>query len=266
MSIETHTEWALDRVREEQGAVDGKQTAYGRFVRAVQNISVETPTENRGSLQTTAGLVATMHSATSGESDRSKQVRELFADMVRPHSTADIEHSETLLETIAAELSDQLAVALSPQNATAGFTAGVKNGVLSEAAQRRRELRAMEYALDREEASLVEAKDAFDDVLQWIIEANETRLLTLDFEALRTYHDRLDKFHARCETVTRKRQSLLHATTSAEGQAGISQRELVECLYVAFPVRYPVLSTVVRVEQVCNRCQRALRDHLVRRV
>lgn len=266
MSIETYTERALDRVREEQDAVDEKWRAYRRFVRDVQNISVDTPTDSRGSLQTTAGPVATMHSTPASESERCKQVRERFADTVRPHSTADIDQPETLLETIAVELSDQLAVALAPQNATAGFTTGIKNSVLSEATQRQRELRAMEHALDREETSLAEANDVVDDVLQWIIEANETRLTTLDFEALRARHDRLNTFHTRCDTVVRERQSLLQTITSAEGKAGIDHRELLNCLYVAFPVGYPVLSTVVRVEQVCSQCQRALRDHLVRRV
>ena len=73
------------------------------------------------------------------------------------------------------------------------------------------------------------------------------------------------EFHDRCETVARERQSLLHATTSADAQVGIAHQELVTCLYVAFPVAYPVLSTAVRVEQVCEECQRAIRDHLVRR-
>ena len=101
----------------------------------------------------TTGPVATMHSTLSGSSKSRKQVRELFAETVRPHSTAAVEDSETLLETIVAELSDQVAVALAPQNATTGFTAGLKQGVLSEAAQRRQELRAMKRALDREEAA-----------------------------------------------------------------------------------------------------------------
>jgi hypothetical protein len=265
MTIETHIQQALDRVRDEQVAIEEKQTGYERFVREVEAISAETLTHNR-SRQTTAGAVATMTATPSNGADSCQRVRERFADTVRPHSTADVEHPETLLETIAVELSEQIAVALAPQNATTGFTAGLKNGVLSEAAQRQRELRAMERALDREAASLIDAKNTLDGVLQWLTEANETRLTTLDFAALRARHDRLDGFRNQCGTIARERQSLLHATTSADGEVGIAQQELVGCLYVAFPVAYPVLSTVVRVEQVCLRCQRAIRDHLVRRV
>lgn len=264
MTVETHVEQALARVREEQAAIEGKQTAYKHFVSGVEKTSVEPSTTN--GLQTTTGPVATMHSTPSGGSESRKQVRELFAETVRPHSTADIDDPETLLETIAAELSDRVAVALAPQNATTGFAAGLKNGVLSEAAQRRSELRAMERALDREEASLVAAKETIDEVLQWIVEANETQLTDLGFEALRTRHDRLDGFCDRCETIARERQSLLHATTNADGKTGIPHQQLMNCLYVAFPVTYPLLSTVVRVEQVCNQCQRAIRDHLIRRV
>jgi hypothetical protein len=271
VTVDTHVQQALDRVHEEQDAIEGKQAAYKRFVSGVENTSVETtstdmPTIQRGGLQTTTGPVATMHSTPSGGADSRKQVRELFAETVRSHSTADIEDPETLLETIAAELSDQIAVALAPQNATTGFTAGLKQGVFSEATQRRRELRVMERALDREKASLIGAKDAINEVLQWIIDANETALTDLGFEALRARHDRLDGFCDRCKTIAQERQSLLHATTSADAQVGIAHQELVNCLYVAFPVAYPVLSTVVRVEQVCDECQRTIRDHLVRRV
>ena len=142
-----------------------------------------------------------MSSPPSGGAKNRKQVRELFTETVRPHSTADVDDPETLLETIGAELSEQVAMALAPQNATTGFTAGLKQGVLSETAQRRHELRAIERALDREKASLVETKDAIDEMLEWIVDANETDLTELGFEALRARNDRLDGFHDRCETV-----------------------------------------------------------------
>lgn len=268
MTVDTHIQQALDRVQGEQDAVEGKQAAYKRFVSGVEGISTDPPTTQQGggALQMTTGPAGTMSSPPSGGAKNRKQVRELFAETVRPHSTADVDDPETLLETIGAELSEQVAMALAPQNATTGFTAGLKQGVLSETAQRRRELRAMERALDREKASLVETKDAIDEMLEWIVDANETDLTELGFEALRARNDRLDGFHDRCETVARERQSLLHATTSADAQVGIAHQELVTCLYVAFPVAYPVLSTAVRVEQVCEECQRAIRDHLVRRV
>jgi hypothetical protein len=265
MTVETHIQQALDRVREEQDAIDGKQTAYKRFVSGVEKTSTDPPTTQRGDLQTTSP-VATMSSTPSGGSKNRERVRELFSKTVSPRSTADIDDPETLLETIAAELSDQVAVALAPQNATTGFTAGLKQGVLSEAAQRRRELRAMGRALDRERASLVAAEDTIDEILEWIVDANETALTELGFEALRARHERLDEFHDRCGTIARERQPLLHASTSADAQIGIAHQELMKCLYVTFPVAYPVLSTVVRVEQVCDECQRAIRDHLIRRV
>ncbi|EMA55774.1 DUF7260 family protein [Halococcus thailandensis] len=271
MTVETHVQQALDRVCEEQGAIEEKQRAYKRFVNGVEKIPVKTPSINqpttqRGGLQTTTGPIATISSTSSDGSKGQTQIRGLFAETVRPRSTADVEDSETLLETIGAELSDQIAMALTPQNTTTGFTNGLKQGVLSEAAQRRQELRAMKRALDREEASLVEAKDTIDEVLEWITEASETALTEFEFAALRARHERLGEFRDQCETAAQERQSLLHATTSADAQAGIAHHELMRCLYVAFPVTYPVLLTVVRVEQVCDECQRAIRGHLIRRV
>ncbi|EMA44894.1 DUF7260 family protein [Halococcus saccharolyticus] len=272
MTVETHVRQALDRVRDEQAVVTEKQTAYGRFVREIEQLSVDTPSGTQATRQatagqqTTAGSVATMQSSGTGGSDRCERVREQFATTVRPHSTADVDDGETLLEAIAAELSEQVAVALAPQNATVGFTAGIKNGVLSEVTQRRSELRAMERALDREAESLVEATDTLDDVLGWIVEVNETPLTELGFEALRARHDRLDEFREECATVARDRQSVLRATTTGDGEAGIAHQDLAACLYDAFPVAYPILSTVARVIEVCDRCQRAIRAHLVRRV
>lgn len=266
MTIDTHIQQALDRVREERDAIEGKQTAYKRFVSGVETISADPMAPSQGGHQTTGGPIATMHATPPSNSTSQAQVRERFAETVCPHSTADIDDPETLLETIAAELTDQIAVALAPQNATTSFAAGLKNSVLSEATQRQSELRAMKNALDREQASLVRATESIDEVLQWIVDANETALTDLDFEALRTRYDRLDGFHGQCETVARERQSLLHATTSADGKAGIAHQELINSLYAAFSVAYPVLSTVVRIEQVRNQCQRAIRDHLVRRV
>lgn len=146
------------------------------------------------------------------------------------------------------------------------FSADLKQGVLSEAAQRRCELRAMGCALDREETSFVEAKDAIDTVLQWIVNANETALFELRFEALRARHDRLDGFHDRCETIVRKRQSLLHATTSADAQVGIAHQEFVKCLYVAFPVSCPSFRRSSGSTKSVTQCQQAIRDHLVRLV
>ena len=271
MTVETHVQQALDRVREEQGVIEEKQRAYKRFISGIEEVPIEPlstdqPTTQQGGLQTVTGPIATISSGSSGGPKGQTQVRELFAETVRPHSTADIEDPETLLETIGVELSDQIAMALTPQNATTGFTNGLKQGVLSEAAQRRQELRAMKRALDREEASLVEAKDTIDEVLEWITEANETALTEFEFAALRARHERLGEFRDQTETIAQERQSLLHATTSVDAQVGITQQELVNCLYDGFPVAYPVLSTIVRIEQICDECQRAIRAHLVRRV
>jgi hypothetical protein len=263
MTTESHVEQAIDRVHEEQAAIDGKQAAYKHFVNGVEGVTIETQTAQRGGLRT--GPVATVTASSSSGSNSRKRVRDLFAETVRPHSTADVEDPETLLETIGAELSEQVAMALAPQNMT-GFTATLKQGVLSETTQRCHELQAMERALDREEVSLVAANDVIREIVEWIVDANETALTDCGYEALQARHERLDGFHDRCGTIARERQSLLHATTSADAQAGIAHQELMNCLYDGFPVACPVLSTLVRIEQLCNECQRSVRNHLIRRV
>ncbi|MCL7416764.1 MAG: hypothetical protein M8354_02845, partial [Halalkalicoccus sp.] len=61
-------------------------------------------------------------------------------------------------------------------------------------------------------------------------------------------------------------QAHLGRTTGADGKAGVRHRDLRGYLYEGFPIDHPVLVTVVRLEELCGKAQRAVRDHLVRRV
>lgn len=100
MTVKTHIEQALARVRDEQVAIAEKQTAYKQFISEIEQLAVESASKPRGALQTTTGSVVTMHATGASGSDGCKRVREIFADTVRPHSTADVEDSGTLLETL----------------------------------------------------------------------------------------------------------------------------------------------------------------------
>ena len=62
------------------------------------------------------------------------------------------------------------------------------------------------------------------------------------------------------------RQRFLDRTTSIDAQVGLHHRTAVPGLYTEFAVDHPVLATGVRVDGICRRCQRAVRDHLTRRV
>ncbi|WP_423751752.1 DUF7260 family protein [Salinirarus marinus] len=62
--------------------------------------------------------------------------------------------------------------------------------------------------------------------------------------------------------MARERQRTLRQTTAKDGQVAITHRSLVQYLYSTFSVTYPVLVTVVRLAELCQSCQRTVRDHL----
>ena len=262
MTVETYVERARGRVDDERTATENKRAAYRRFVASVK----ETPTDSpvgRGGGPTAIGSVAAASSTGSSGCDR---VRERFADTVAGHRTVDSDPTDGLLETVAAELSEGVAVALAPANGAASLTDGLKQRVVSEATTRQHELRVMARALETEAESLAAANEALGDVIEWLVEANETPLTDCDFDALAERHDRLATHRERCRTVARDRQGVLRTTTSIDATIGLAQRELTGGLYEGFSVNYPVLSTAVRLDGLCADCQDVVRDHLVRRV
>jgi len=105
-----------------------------------------------------------------------------------------------------------------------------------------------------------------EEITAWLSSADGTPLLGLDFEGLRARHERLAAFREQCDRLARKRQSLLTRTVSEGGAAGVDHRSLVESLYGGLPTAHPVLSAAVTLEEVCTDCQKAVRDHLTRRV
>jgi hypothetical protein len=138
--------------------------------------------------------------------------------------------------------------------------------VLAEAQSRRSEAAALQKALEREEANLDEAVGTVDETIAWIVDANETPLTDLGFGALQQRHETLANHRDRCEEVGRDRQGFLQKTTNNGVDAGVRHRSLMPYLYQEFPVDHPVLATVATLYETCQECQRAVRDHLVRRV
>lgn len=188
----------------------------------------------------------------------------MFAETIRPHSVADLDDPESLLETIREEFTDAVAVALAPTT-EASFTPELKQMVLAEAQSRRAEATALQNALERENTHLNEAAAAVDDIIGWIVNANETPLIDLGFDALQQRHEILASHRASCEDVARDRQEFLKETTNNGVDAGVRHRSLIPYLYQDFPVDHPVLATVATLDETCEECQRTVRDHLVRR-
>lgn len=264
--IRTHIDDARDRVAAEQEALDAKITAVETFVDRVEAITPDSTaatqaTASQGIATATATGLQTGGSQTEGCAN----VREAFAETIRPHSVADIEASEPLLETISAELTDSIAVGLAP-TANTPLSPGLKRAVISEAESRQTEIEVMCQTLDSEANLLAEAAETVEEITAWIADADETPLSELDFEELRERHERLEGHRERCADLATDRQIFLRETTSEGVETGIRHEHIIPQLYEDFPVEYPVLSTASRLEGLCRDCQRAVRDHLTRRV
>jgi hypothetical protein len=203
MVVDTYIEQARTRARSEQEAIAEMRDAYEAFIRRVQKQQPEkTPSSAAG--LTTAGGVTHLSADGSG-TDGCRTVRTAFAETIRPHSVADIDQTESLLETIREEFTDAIAVALAPTTETS-FTPELKQMVLAEAQSRQSEAAALQKALEREEANLDEASDTVDDIVTWIVDADETPLTDLGFDTLQQRHETLTDHRDCCEEVARDRQ------------------------------------------------------------
>ena len=261
MSALTHIDQAGTRVQAEQEVVAEKIDAFDAFVRRVAELSTGQTPSSAGMAATT-GTQLRVDSATD---DHCRTVRRAFDETVRPHSVADGDGSESLLETIREELTDTIALALAPTT-DVSFSPELKQMVISKTRARRAESTALHEALGREERHLADVGAAVDDITAWLVDANETPLTDLGFDALERRHETLTSHRDRCEELVHRRQQFLDETTKNGVAAGVRHEHLIPSLYRDFPVDHPVLATVANLDAICDEGQRTVRDHVVRRV
>lgn len=262
MTIETDIERAQTCLRAEQEAIDAKLNAYETFISRVSKLQ---PNQTSSSAVGING-VGTTHLSTDGSStDHCRMVRTAFAETIRPHSVADIDESESLLETIREEFSDTIAVTLAPAT-EASFSPELKQMVLSEAKSQRMAIMASRQALGKEESQLSDTAETAANITDWITTANETPLLSLGFDALKQRHEKLTIHRNRCEKLARERQEFLRKSTNKGIDAGIRHRIFILYLYQDLPVDHPVLATVAELDVTCKSYQQNVRYHLARRV
>lgn len=254
MTVDTRVPAALERVRAERTVVEEKLAAYDAFVERTREVPTDAASGG------TPSPVGTTLATGSRRGGGCGAVRDAFDATVR--DAADVD-GESIFETLAAELGDDVAVALAPTTGSA-LTPEFRKQIVSAATDRRWQLRTMATALDREVSSLAAAREDFATVREWLERADGTPLTALDFDGLRERHERLDDCLSRCARRARERQSFLDGSTSEHGQVGLEHRALVGFLYEDFPVDHPVLSGVATATATCERCQRNVRAHLTR--
>ncbi|MEF8785214.1 MAG: hypothetical protein V5A45_04720 [Haloarculaceae archaeon] len=257
MTVETHIHHARKRVESERTVVASKREGFDSFTERVKELSASGPNVEQAGQAVAGGIAA--RSVTQG-TDQRERVRSAFAETVGQQTDAD-----SVLLSLQQELSEDVALALAPTT-NASFTPQLQRQLLTQVTAREQELAVTDSALRRELDSIETHLDTVDSVVTWLVENDETPLSELSFPVLRTRHEKLEEFRQTCNERIAARQELLAATTSEDGQVGVSHRGLVESLYENFPVDYPVLATTTRLLDACDDAQRAVRDHLVRRV
>lgn len=261
MPVNTRIDDAKTRVRCERDAVEAKTDAIKRFIDRVEDLSPgPTPWSAQG-VTVAAGAPSRTSRSTK---DRCQAVRQAFAETIRPHSVDDEENAESLHASIEAEFSESLAVALASTTETS-FSPKLKQAVISEANVRQAEASVLRRALGREASQLDDATETVVDITEWITTKNETPLTGIGFDELQHRHETLAEHRKRCEALAQQRQTFLRSTTNHGSEIGISHRNLIPYIYQDFPVDHPVLVTVGRLDSACEECQRAVRQHLIRR-
>ena len=271
MTGSTAVHRALECLENERDAVRDRASAFETFARRVRDVPTPSgPAGTSGAGPATPKAMATAVSSVAATpappEDRCETVREAFADAVEPHTIADAEAS--LLETMATELSEEVAVSLSPAS-DADWTPTLKRAVLEETETQRRKAALLEETLQRERRTLEAAIDEINEIVGWLEATADESLLQCGFDDLYEKHDRLETYRERLESLTERRQSQFDEFDEVRtpgGSDGDGYRELVAAIYADLPVRYPVLSTATRLYGICGGCQRTVREHLVRRV
>lgn len=265
MAIQTHIDDAVERVERERTRARDERRAYERFRTEIGSLPVQS-TDGRSASVSSAGGAASMSGwSPAASSAGCRRVRELFSETVRPHSVADLDEEEPLLETIREELGESIALVLAPET-DAELTPRVQRAIRSTADTRVRERKTLARALDRESQSLDAAADACQSITDWVTEREQTPLRRLGFSELRRRHETLSLHRRACTERLDARQETIQGTTSLDAQTGLEHHSLVEYLYLEFPVRYPVLSTMTRLDSLLADCQRTVRAHLTTRV
>jgi hypothetical protein len=253
--------------RDEHRALSKQRDAFKRFKGRVE----ETPSKpmsgpgpadaaRRGTSGPAPGGWTAAQSDVTGDTCRA--VRRAFSELVQPHVVDADAENQSVHETIAAELSEEVALALAAEGSGNRFTPRLKRAVLEHTTQRVAESTVMTHALQRERESLDDAIEDLDAATRLLPETDEATLILASTDELVEMRDRLSSVETRLDAVAERRQETLTHVTGTGLKAGIRHDAVVEYLASDRDVTYPVLWAVGRLTAECERRRERVHDEL----
>ncbi|SFG64425.1 hypothetical protein SAMN04488063_2702 [Halopelagius inordinatus] len=244
--------------RNEHRVVSKQRDAFRRFkshVEATSATTIEGACSDGGG---PAGWTATR----SSSGDACRTVRRAFAELVQPHVTESDDENPSVHQTIAAELTEEVAVALAAKGGGNQFTPQLKRAILDHTAQRLAENTVMVRVLERERTSLDEAVDDLKAARGRLPATDEATLILADTDDLLEMREELAAVESRLDGVAERRQEVLRHVSATGLKAGIRHDAVVEYLSSDRAVTYPVLSVVGRLTARCEKKRDAVHDAL----
>lgn len=247
--------------RDEHRVVSNQRDAFKRFK---NHVETTTATRMDGFGSNAGGSAGWTAARSTAGDDACRTVRRAFADVVQPHVTENDDGNPSVHETIAAELTEEVAVALAAEGGGNQFTPQLKRAILDHTEQRLAENTVMVRVLERERTSLDGAVDDLKAAGERLPETDEATLILADTDELVEMREELAAVESLLDGVAETRQEVLRHVSATGLKAGIRHDAVVEYLSSDRAVTYPVLSAVgeltVRCETKREAVHEALRD------
>jgi hypothetical protein len=239
--IERRLERAATALRRERRRTADEFEALRTFEERVREIETET-TVSQGGAVARVGVAA-------GPTDGLDSVREAYEETVMSAPHYDEEYGDSYVESLGAELSPDLAAALTDGTR---FNARCKRALLSAAGAARSARESLLGTLSGEAESLEAAAEALSPVAEEVADLSARSLSEAPFGTLDAYRARLTVLEENCEAVAEERQATLFEQRRTAGLP-TDAPDVPQYVYQELPFDYPVMSAVADLTAAVGR-------------
>lgn len=220
---------------EEQSRTAAEREAFLEFANRVADLSAESrPKMSRAS---TGGAVAM---ATTGPSANAlAEVNAAYRETVMAVPHYEEEYAEPLAEHMATEFGPEVATSVSTAR---DLSTMLQRTLVSKARASAKERERLMQTLSREEDSIIEAEETFDEIHSGLTAFHPRKLEDCAFSTLQNRWEELENYERRSTDALSARQETIrtHPFGGLESNDGLP---FFEYLYHSVDVNYPVLAT-----------------------